>query len=228
MGILSRFINVIRANMNSMLNRAEDPTKMLEQTLVDLEGAYKKAKEQVAKSVADHKRLEKQLMDQQKETKKWEERAVIAVEKGDDDLAREALKRKGEHGRMAAQFEAELGAHTTNVDRLKVSLKELEDKIGEIKRKKNLLISKQRRAEAQDQIYKTIEGIQDVGALETIERMEEKIEDMAALADARHDLAQEFKGDALEDKFNQLEGGDTDVDAELLALKQRVQIEHKS
>ncbi len=94
MGIVSRFFTVVRANLNALLNRAEDPTKMLEQTLVDMQGAYRKAKDQVARSVADKKRLEKSLADQQREADKWGSRAVAAVEKGDDNLAKEALRRK--------------------------------------------------------------------------------------------------------------------------------------
>jgi phage shock protein A len=227
MGILSRFINVVRANLNALLNRAEDPSKMLEQTLLDMEGAYRKAKEHVARALADEKRLEKSLMDQQGERKRWEERAVLAVEKGDDELAKEALRRKNEHARLAAQFERELGAHAANVERLKDSLKELEHKIAEIRRKKELLISKQKRAEAQDQIYQAIEGINSTGALDTIERMEHKIEEMAALADARQELSEEFTGDQLERRFAELDASGEDVDSELLELKQRLQIDHK-
>jgi phage shock protein A len=227
MGILSRFVNVVRANLNWLLNLSEDPSKMLEQTLIDLEGAYRKAKDQVAHSVADQKRLEKSLLDQQAEIKRWEERAVIALEKNNEALAKEALLRKKEHTRLAAQFQGELNAHTSNVDRLKDSLHELENKIAEIRRKKGLLISKQRRAEAQNQIYKTMEGIKDAGAVEVIDRMERKIEDMAALADARHEMSEEFSGDPLERKFESLGADDQDVDAELLELKQRLQIEHK-
>ena len=173
MGILSRFFTVIRANMNSALNRAEDPTKLLEQTLLDMDSAYGKAKDQVARSVADEKRLEKSLADQKKQADKWGQRAVQAVEKGDDELAKEALSRKGEHSRIALQFEHELGAHTQNVESLKDHLHELQGKIAEVRRKKSLLISKQKRAQAQDQIYKTVEGIQDSGALDTIDRMED-------------------------------------------------------
>ncbi len=101
MGVLSRFINVIRSNLNSMLNAAEDPAKMLEQTLVDMQAAYRKSKEHVSRSVADKKRLEKSLMDQQAQVRKYEEGAVKAIESGDDDLAREALRRKNEHARLA-------------------------------------------------------------------------------------------------------------------------------
>lgn len=226
MGLLSRFIAVIRSNLNAALNRAEDPTKMLDQTLIDMEAAFRKAKDQVARSIADQKRLEKSLQDQKSEAAKWGERAAQAVQKGDDELAREALRRKHEHQRMAAQFEHETPAHTENVEQLRTALHELEDKIAEIKRKKNLLISKQRRAEAQTQIYQTLEGVQDAGALDTIERMEAKIEEMGHLADARRQLSGEFRGDALEKKFEAL-GPGSDVESELLEMKQRMQIENK-
>ena len=226
MGILSRFVTVIRANLNSALNRAEDPAKLLEQTLLDMDSAYGKAKDQVARSVADQKRLQQSLADQQKEADKWNSRAVTAVEKGDDELAREALRRKGEHAKIALQFEHELGAHTQNVENLKENLHDLGGKISEIKRKKNLLISKQKRATAQDQIYKTLEGIQDTGALDTVSRMEEKIEEMSNLADARMELSDEFQGDALEKKFQEL-GPSDDVDTELLELKKQLKLDHK-
>lgn len=228
MGILSRFITVIRSNINALLSRAEDPTKMLEQTQLDMEAAYKKAKEHVARSMADENRLKKSLMDHQHEVKRWEERAVMAVEKNNDDLAKEALRRKKEHSRLASQFEGELSSHSANVERLKESLHELEGKIEELKRKKSLLISKQKRAEAQDQITRTIEGIQTGGAVETIARMEVKIEEMSALADARRDLSEEFSGDALEKRFEELDADGEDMAVELLELKQRAKIEDKS
>ncbi|MFQ5749958.1 MAG: PspA/IM30 family protein, partial [Planctomycetota bacterium] len=157
---------------------------------------------------------------------RWSERAMMAVEKGDDDLAKEALRRKSEHTRISAQFENELAAHTQNVDNLKSGLHELEAKIAEIRRKKNLLVSKQKRAEAQDQIYKTIEGIQDTGAIDTIHRLEEKIEEMTSLADARLELSGEFQGDPLEKKFEDLGPGE-DVESELLQLKQQLKLEDK-
>ena len=226
MGIMSRFATVIRSNLNAMLNRAEDPTKILEQTLLDMDSAYGKAKDQVARSVADEKRLEKSLADQKKEVDKWSSRAVAAVEKGDDELAKEALHRKGEHSKIALQFEHELAAHAQNVDSLKENLHDLQGKIAEIRRKKGLLISKQKRAEAHDQIYKTVEGIQDGGAVDTISRMEDKIEEMSHLADARMEMSDEFQGDALEKRFQELGPGE-DVDAELLELKKQLKVEHK-
>lgn len=226
MGLLSRFFAVLRSNLNALLNRAEDPTKLLDQTLIDMEGSYRKAKDQVARSVADQKRLEKSLAEQKSLVEKWGGRAVTAVGKGDDSLAKEALRRKAEHAKIGEQFEREKVAHTTNVDNLKGGLHDLETKIAEIRRKKNLLISKQKRADAQDQIYKTLEGIQDTGAMDTIQRMEEKIEEASALADARMEMSEEFSGDQLEKKFDALDPGE-DVDAELLALKEQMKIENK-
>lgn len=228
MGLLSRFFTVVRSNLNALLSKAEDPSKILEQTLIDMEGAYRKAKEHVARSVADEKRLQKSLMDHQGKVKLWEDRALLAIEKNDDDLAKEALRRKKEHSRLALQFEGEHSAHSANVDRLKDSLRELESKIEEIKRKKSLLISKQKRAEAQDQIYQTIDGIQSAGALDTIERMENKIEEMVALADAHQEMSEEFSGDNLEKRFAELDANGADVESELLELKQRARIEDKS
>ena len=223
MSILSRFFTVIRANLNALLNRAEDPGKLLEQTLLDLDHAYRQAKEQVARAMADQKRLEKSTADHQSEIQRWEERAMLAVQKGDDELAREALKRKNEYLRLSAQFQQELEAHRGNVARLKTSLKELEEKIGEIRRKKNLLLSKQRRAEAQEKITLAIENLQGTGALETVARMEEKIEHMAALADSRQELKRETSGEDLERRFAALDG-QSDIDAELLELKQRIRL----
>jgi phage shock protein A len=192
-----------------------------------MRSAFSRAKEQVAKAVADQTRLERDLAKQKQEMARWEQNAVKAVEQGNDTLAKEALRRKNEHLRFAAQYEHELTAQTANVERLKDSLRELESKIEELDRKKNLLKSRQKRAEAQDAIYQTLEGINAAGAIDTISRMEDKIEEMSALADARQELSSEFQGDNLERQFQELESQGGDVDAELLAMKQRMQIENK-
>jgi phage shock protein A len=227
MGIFARFMMVLRANLNALLGRAEHPTRILEQTLLDMEHAYRRARDQVAHSIADQKRLEKSLADQQAESARWQERAILAVEKGDDTLAKEALRRKKEHGLLATQLEQQLATHQGNVSALKDGLRELESKIEELKRKKTLLASRQRQAEAQQQIYQTIEGIRSAGALDTVKRMEEKVDQMVALGEARKELSAEARGGAVEAQFRALEGAGADVEAELIELKQRLQIEHK-
>jgi phage shock protein A len=227
MGILSRFITVIQANLNALVTKAENPAKILEQTIADLEGAYRKAKDQVAHAMADEKSMEKALAKAEAEVKKWQERAVLAVEKEDDALAREALQRKNEHARNAIQLRVELDAQTANVASLKEALRDLQQKIAEIKRQKSVLVSKQRRAEAQNQIHKTLEGIHGAGALETVQRMEDKIEHMAAVSDARKELAREFRGDRLEQRFKELGAGSPNVETELIAMKKRLLLEDK-
>jgi phage shock protein A len=227
MGIFSRFILVIRSNLTALLGMAEDPSKILEQTLLDMEKAYRRAKDQVAHSIADQKRMEKSLADQQAEAKRWQDRAVLAVEKGDDSLAKEALRKKNEHARFAAQLQEQLAAHEANVASLKDGLRELEGNIEELKRKRTMLASRQRQAEAQDQIYKSIEGIRGAGALDTVKRMEEKVDQMVAISDARRELSSELKAGNIEQQFRALEGPGADVDRELIELKQRLQIEHK-
>jgi phage shock protein A len=227
MGIISRFIMVVRSTLGAMLGWAENPARILEQTLLDMEHAYHRAKDQVAHSLADQKRLEKSLAEQQAEARRWQERAVLAVEKGDDALAREALRKKNGHARHAAELEKQLAAHQANVTTLKDGLRELESRIEELKRKKTVLASRQRQAEAQEQIYKSIEGLRGAGALETARRMEEKIDQMAALSEARRELSLESRGGRLEARFQVLEGPGGEEERELIELKQRLQIEHK-
>jgi phage shock protein A len=227
MGILARFITVIQASLNALITKAENPAQILEQTILDMEGAYRKAKDQVAHAIADEKRMQQTLAKEHAEVKQWQERAVLAVEKGDDALAREALARKHEHARIAAALGSELEAQSANVAALKEALQELQQKIAEIKRQKTVLVSKQRRAEAQDQIHKTLEGVTQAGALETVKRMEERIEHLAALSDARKELAQQSRGDALERRFKELGTGSPTVETELIEMKKRLQLELK-
>ena len=104
MGIISRTIQVIRSNLNALLDRAEDPTKMIDQTLKDMQSAYNRAKEQVAQSMADLKRLEKSSMDEAAKVAHYQERAEKALAQDKEDLAREALKRKQEHSLLHVQF----------------------------------------------------------------------------------------------------------------------------
>lgn len=222
MGIFNRFVNVLRANANAALDRAEDPELMLNQMITDLETQKREAKQRMTEALALQKRFERQTEQEEAEGQKWEEKAVIAVQKGKDDLAKEALVRKKEHSRRALEFRQQLETHARNSELLREGYQKLEDKIEEIKRKKSLLVAKQKQAEAQEQIYKTIEGLGDnVSAMEAIDRAEEKIEQMASRAEAYQELTFENGRESLDKKFKELESESPDMDAELLALKQR-------
>lgn len=227
MGILSRFINVVRSNLTNALDKAEDPEKMLNQMITDMETQKRQNKTQVAHVLAEQKKLERELTKEKKEIQNWEQKAILAVQNEKDELAKEALMRKKEHAARADEFEQQLAVHTKNTQALRQSYQQLGDKIEQIKRKKGLLIAKQKTAEAQKTMYAAMEGMDGKGAIETIERMEQKVEDMQDQSEAFIELSQDSGKDSLEKEFAELEGGTSDVDMELLELKKRAQIEHK-
>ncbi|MBI2038781.1 MAG: PspA/IM30 family protein [Candidatus Niyogibacteria bacterium] len=219
----TRFMRVVRSHIGALIRRAENPEKMIEHALTEMTGAYHQAREQTALAIAAQKKMARQLEEEQTETQRWMERARLAVNKNDDDLAREALRRKQEHATVALQIESQLVHYSAHVESLKSALDDLERKIEEARRRKNLLVAKQRRAEAQDRIYATMNGIQNEGGLELIERMEQKIDEICDAADARIDLKSEKE--KLEIRFQQLES--VDVETELSLLKNRRAIEYK-
>ncbi len=222
MGILTRIFNLFRATTSDLLDKAEDPEKMIKQMISDLEAQKKKAKEQMTEALALQKRLERDTEKEHQEAEKWEQKAILAVQNEKDDLAKEALTRKNEHLRRALDFEKQLEMHRNNADSLKESYQTMEDKIDEIKRKQGLLSVKQKQAEAQENIYKTIEGLGDTsGIMDTIERAEEKVENLQARAEAYQEISMESDQESLEKKFKELEHESPNMEMELLELKKR-------
>src|SRR5260221_7836939 len=136
MGIFDRFSQLFKSNINDLISRAEDPEKMLTQILEDMRGQLVKAKQQVAVAIADEKRLRDQADTEYKNAKDWEGRAMLAVQQGRDDLAKQALLRHGEHLSHAQQYEQTWETQRTESEKLKNSLRDLNDKIEEAKRKK--------------------------------------------------------------------------------------------
>ncbi len=225
MGILTRIFNLFRATTSDLLDKAEDPEKMIKQMISDLEAQKKKAKEQMTEALALQKRLERDTEKEHQEAEKWEQKAILAVQNEKDDLAKEALTRKNEHLRRALDFEKQLEMHRNNADSLKESYQTMEDKIDEIKRKQGLLSVKQKQAEAQENIYKTIEGLGDTsGIMDTIERAEEKVENLQARTEAYQEISMESDQESLEKKFKELEHESPDMEIELLELKKRAAI----
>jgi phage shock protein A len=222
MGIFSRLGTLIKSNLNDLISKAEDPQKMLNQIVLDMQNQLVEAKKQVAVSIADEKRLKKQLDEQGELGKEWERKAMLAVQAGDDALAREALRRKGEHDAQAAEFGKQWGLQKKAVEGLKEQLRTLNDKIEEAKRKKNLLIARQKRAEAQKAIQDTMRGLSDTNAFDSFERMEKKVDQIEAEAEASTELGNELSGDNLAHKFKALEAGPAGTDQALAALKAKM------
>ncbi len=221
MGIFSRLATVIKANINALIGRAEDPEKVLDQLVMDMRGQLAKTKQEVATSIADEKKLLAQVDKEKKAAEDWEQRAMLAVQEGRDDLAKQALLRQNEHMQAAQQLHETWVRHKSDVEKLKASLRQLNDKIEEAKRKKNLLVARQKRAKAQRHIQETMSAASDRSAFDSFNRMEERIADMERQAVAAAELAGELEGDSLDQQFVQLEFHGN-ADQRLLELKEKM------
>ncbi|MEO6529079.1 MAG: PspA/IM30 family protein [Gemmatimonadaceae bacterium] len=224
MGIFDRLSALFSSNINDLISRAEDPEKMLTQILVDMRGQLVKAKQQVASAIADEKRLRDQADAEFKQAQDWERRAMLAIQEGRDDLAKQALVRQAEHLGHGEQLAQTWEQHKLDTDKLKNQLRDLNDKIEEAKRKKNLLVARQRRAQASQRIAETMSSLSEKSAFEAFARMEERIETNERQIKASAEIDDEFSGDTLHREFKQLEKGSVgvSVDNQLLALKQKM------
>ncbi len=224
MSIFSRFSTMIKSNINDLISRAEDPEKMLNQIIVDMRDQLAKAKREVAGAIADERKLKRQLDEATKQTKAWERRAVLAVQEGRDDMAKQALVRHEEQAEHVAAFDRSWQAQREETEKLKASLRQLHEKIEEAKRKRNLLIAKQKRAQAQKRIHETMSGLSDTSAFEAFNRMADKIEEEEQRNLAQAEVNEALTGGTMEKEWLRLESGSTatDLDDKLIALKAKM------
>ena len=159
MGIFSKFSTLLKSNINDLISRAENPEKMLNQIILDMRDQLAKAKREVAAAIADERKLKSQLDAEAKQARDWQHRAMLAVKEGRDDLAKQALIRQKEHTERAQVLQSTWESQAAETEKLKGSLRQLNEKIEEAKRKKNLLIAKQKRAQAQKRIHETMAGV---------------------------------------------------------------------
>jgi phage shock protein A len=224
MGLFTKLSTLIKSNINDLISRAENPEKMLNQIILDMRDQLAKAKREVAAAIADERKLKSQLEDEVKQARDWEHRAMLAVKEGRDDLAKQALVRQQEHAERAMVLQQTWEAQAAETEKLKGSLRQLNDKIEEAKRKRNLLIAKQKRAQAQRRIHETMSGLSDTSAFEAFNRMADKIEEEERRSVAHAEVTEALGGDTLETEFLKLESGDegADVEGKLAALKQQM------
>ncbi len=216
MGLFDRISRVVRANVNDMVSKAEDPEKILEQSILDMQEDLVQLRQAVASAIASQKRSQQQHNQAQTEANNWQNRAQLALQKGDENLAREALMRKKTFAETAASLKAQLDQQSTQVDSLKRNLIALESKISEAKTKKDMLKARASAAKANEQLQSALSssGAKTGNAMAAFERMEEKVLHL----EARSQAAAELAGVGLEEQFAALESGNN-VDDELAALK---------
>jgi phage shock protein A len=220
-GIFSRLGSLIKSNVNDAINKAEDPEKMLNQLILEMNNQLVEAKKQVAVAIADEKRLAKQVELAQLNSKEFEKKHAMAVRAGDDALATEASSRKAEFDALAVKYQNQHQLQKAAADQLKNALRDLQTKLDEARRKKDLLIARSKRAEAQKTIQSTLTGLSDVSAFDTFDRMAQKVDQAEAEAEAQSELQLDQSGGGLDDKFAQLEQSSGTDDA-LAALKAKM------
>jgi phage shock protein A len=217
MNLLDRISRLIRANLNDLLRRAEDPEKIIEQALLDMKEALKEAREQVAAAMAEAKRLEREVESHLKEAALWEEKAKEALKAGREDLAKEALRRRKRALDLAEGFKAQLEEQKGLTDRLMTQLKALEAKIDEAEARKKLLLARKKGVEAAEAVRRMESRLEGHPALEAFEEMEARI---LAMED-RHEALKELDGQDLDKELSAL-SADKEVEEELLRLKQEL------
>lgn len=217
MNLLDRISRLIRANLNDLLRRAEDPEKIIEQAVLDMKEALKEAREQVAAAMAEAKRLEREVESHLKEAALWEEKAKEALKAGREDLAKEALRRRKRALDLAEGFKAQLEEQKGLTDRLMTQLKALEAKIDEAEARKKLLLARKKGVEAAEAVRRMGSRLERHPALEAFEEMEARI---LAMED-RHEALKELDGQDLDKELSVL-SADKEVEEELLRLKREL------
>ena len=214
MGLFDRVSRVVRSNLNAAVSSAEDPEKILDQAIIDMQEDLVQMRQAVAKAIASQKRVQQQADKAQSAATTWQQRAQLALQKGEEDLAREALVRKKTYTETASGLNGQLEQQSASVDTLKRQLIALESKISEAKTKKDMLKARASAAKANEQLQKSVGTLGTSSAMSAFERMEEKVLQMEASGQAAAELA----GADLESQFASLESG-SDVDYELEAMK---------
>jgi phage shock protein A len=217
MGLLDRISRLMRANVNDMVSKAEDPEKILEQAVIDMQEDLLQLRQAVAQAIATQKRTEQQYNKATNDESSWYQKAELALKKGDENLAREALTRKKSYSETALALKAQLDGQVGQIEGLKRSLMQLESKISEAKTKKDMLKARSQAAKAQEQLQGAVGRVGNNGAMAAFERMEEKVLNQEARSQAVAELA----GNDLESKFAVLSAG-AGVDDELEMMKQQL------
>ncbi len=216
MALLERVSTLVRANLNDLIDKAEDPEKMIKQVILDMQNQLLQVKTQVAISIADLHLLEKRQKEQEEKAKEWMRKAELAVDKKQDDLARAALERHQSCLQMAESFTDQIADQKGQVESLKSALNKLEQKMAEAESKSELLISKQRRARAATRAADAQTAMGDESNVAAFDRMKRKVARNEAISEAKHELL----GDDVEARLTKLERED-EIDKLLAEVKAR-------
>jgi phage shock protein A len=218
MALLERVATLVRANLNDLIDKAEDPEKMIRQVILDMQNQLLQVKTQVAISIADQHVLEKKLKENEESDRQWQQRAEMAVDKKDDALARAALERSVGYQQMADSFRQQVEDQKLQVENLKSALIRLQQKLDEAQSKAEVLAAQHRRSRALNKATEAGIAVGEASKSAAFDRMKNKVEHTEAVAQAKADLT----ADDMEDRFAALEK-DRQIDRLLTELKARRQ-----
>jgi phage shock protein A len=209
MAVLERVATLVRANLNDLIDRAEDPEKMIKQVILDMENQLLQVKTQVAISMADYHLLQKKQSEQSDKAAEWMRKAELAVDKQQDDLARAALERFQSFTRLAESYTAQVDDQKQQVDTLRRALDQLEGKLAEARAKSDLLVAQHRRARALERASDAQLAIGGVGPAAGFDRMERKVQRGEAVSQAKaslvaDDVDRRFEAMAKDDEIGRL------------------------
>ncbi|MDR3698829.1 MAG: PspA/IM30 family protein [Candidatus Sulfopaludibacter sp.] len=216
MALLERVATLVRANLNDLVDKAENPEKMIKQVILDMENQLLQVKTQVAISIADQHVLEKKLQENQENATQWMRRAELAVDKKDDNLARAAVERSMSYKSMTESFRQQVEDQKTQVENLKTALLKLGQKLAEAQAKSDMLIAQHRRSRALGKATEAGLAMGDNSNAAAFDRMKNKVQHSEATAQATSELV----ADNVEDQFAAMEKAD-EVDRLLADLKNK-------
>jgi phage shock protein A len=216
MGLLERVSTLIRANINDVIDRAEDPEKMIKQVILDMENQYMQVKTQVAVSIADQHMLEKKQKENEDVGADWMRKAERAVDKQQDDLARAALDRYQTSQRLAQSYREQVDDQKIQVEALKGALMKLEQKLDEAKSKRDMLIARHRRSVALNKAAKAQNAAGDGSKSAAFDRLKDRVNQSESVASAELEL----NADEIGERLNRMDR-DAEVERLLTDLKQR-------
>ena len=209
MALLERVSTLVRANLNDLIDKAEDPEKMIKQVILDMENQLLQVKTQVAIAIADQHLLEKKQKESEDKTAEWMKKAEMAVSKKEDDLARAALHRVESYRELTGNFTQQVSDQKAQVENLKTALRQLEQKLTEAKAKADLLIAQQRRARAVGKAHDARAAIGSESKSAAFDRMKRKVAHNEAVGQAKSEIGAEDVEERLtamekEDRIEQL------------------------
>ncbi len=214
MGIFTRFRDIISSNINAMLDRAEDPEKLIKLMIREMEDTLVELKASCAGVMADARKVERRLDEAENRVSSWQAKAALAVDRGRDDLAREALQEKRRHGRLAESFRIEVAELHSLIEQYHQDIRQLEDKLKSAREKQRLLVQRHIHARRRIRAQEEIRRVDSADAVLKFEALESRIDRMETEAD----LINFGRKNRLEEELDTLTL-DEEIENELQALK---------